>query len=384
MKIAFFATRPSQSTWAGSEELWSRTARLALARGHEVAVVSFRAPEVPPKFRELQERGAMLLQLARPEEWQRSRLRRWLHKLEFERFRIWGALASWRPDVVCASQGGTYDMVYNGIFTKFLNEHGVPYIVICQWNDEGLGLPGGSLRPIAVSYLSRARSVAFVSERNLRVTERQIAGDLPNACVVRNPVNLSNFNPVRYPNSDVVKMANVARHDAYCKGQDVLLQTLSGEHWKKRRWLLRFYGAGSDRAYLEQLTRYYNLADKVEFCGHVSDVQSIWADNHLLVMPSRSEGTPLSLVEAMICARPSVVTDVGGNIEWVDEPSAGFVADAPSVRSLNNALERAWDARDGWELIGQRAHQIAISKIDLHPDESILSLLVDNRARRNS
>jgi glycosyltransferase involved in cell wall biosynthesis len=267
-------------------------------------------------------------------------------------------------------------MVYNGIFTKFLNEHGVPYIVICQWNDEILGLPHDSLRQIAVDYLSRARNVAFVSGRNLRVTERQIAADLPNACVVRNPVNLTSLNPVPYPNSDVVKMANVARLDAQCKAQDVLLQTLSGDHWKQRAWMLRFYGSGDDRSYLERLAKHYNVAGKVEFCGHVSDVRSIWADNHLLVMPSRSEGTPLALVEAMICARPSVVTDVGGNTEWIDEPSTGFIAEASSARSLNKALERAWQARNDWELIGQRAHQVAMSKANPHPEEAILSLLL--------
>jgi glycosyltransferase involved in cell wall biosynthesis len=212
------------------------------------------------------------------------------------------------------------------------------------------------------------------------VAERQVAASLPNARVVRNPVNLVDFQPVPYPDSDVVKMANVARLDAQCKGQDVLLQALSGEPWKGRRWLLRFYGDGPDRPYLERLTNYYGLSGMVEFCGHISDVRSIWADNHLLVMPSRSEGTPLSLVEAMICGRPSVVTDVGGNLEWVDEPATGFIADAPSASSLNHALERAWGARGCWELAGHRAHQLALSKVDPHPEEAILALLIEGTA----
>jgi L-malate glycosyltransferase len=239
-------------------------------------------------------------------------------------------------------------------------------------------------RQTAITCLSRARHVAFVAERNLRVGERQIAADLPGACVVRNPVNLANFNPVPFPNSNIVKMANVARLNVEFKGQDVLLQALGGENWKQRRWLLRFYGAGSDRSYLERLAEHYNIAEKVEFRGHVGDIRSIWADNHLLVLSSRSEGTPLSLVEAMICGRPSVVTDVGGNIEWVDESSTGFVAEAPSARSLNNALERAWGARECWESIGRRAREVALSKIDPHPEETMLSLLVEDRAQLSS
>ena len=305
-------------------------------------------------------------------------------KRRWDRFRVWSSLASWKPDLVCVSQGGAFDMVPHGDFSGFLNEHDIPYVVICQHNCEDLIFIDEATRHAAIGFFSRARYAAFVAQRNMHVAERQIAAPLPNGCVVRNPVNLANFNPVPYPNSDLVKMANVARFHAQCKGQDVLLEVLSEDHWKHRSWLLRFYGDGVDRPYLERLAGYYNIAEKVEFCGHVGDVRAIWADNHLLVLPSRSEGTPLSLVEAMICGRPSVVTDVGGNIEWVDEPSTGFVADAPSARSLNKALERAWEARERWELIGQRAHHVAVSKFDPHPEEAVFSLLVGDQAQHGS
>jgi L-malate glycosyltransferase len=384
MKIAFFSTMAIESPWGGSEELWCRTARLILERGHQVAVVNFHRPEIPQKIRDLQERGALLLRLPHPQDAANARDLRARLKRKWDRFRVWKSLASWKPDAVCVSLAGTFDMVPHRTFAGFLNEHSVPYVVICQYNSEDLVFIYEATRHAAISFFSRARCVAFVSQRNLRAAERQIAARLPNGRVLRNPVNLANFNPVPYPNSDLVKMANVARFDAQCKGQDVLLESLSEEHWKQRRWLLRFYGVGVDRPYLERLTAHYNIAENVEFCGHVGDVRSIWADNHLLVMPSRSEGTPLSLVEAMICGRPSVVTDVGGNIEWVDEPSTGFVADAPSARSLNKALERAWEARERWELIGQRAHQVAVSQFDPHPEEAVFSLLIEDQARHGS
>jgi L-malate glycosyltransferase len=384
MKIAFLSTMAAESPWGGSEELWCRTARLTLERGHQVAIVNYRWPEVPRKISELQERGAWLLRLPHPQDAQHARDIRSRLKRKWGRFRVWSSLASWKPDVVCVSQAGTFDMVPHGAFSGFLNEHSVPYVVICQYNCEDLSFIDEATRRAAIGFFSRARYVAFVSQHNLRVAERQIAARLPNGRVLHNPVNLANLNPVPYPNSDLVKMANVARFEAQCKGQDVLLEALSREHWKQRRWLLRFYGNGVDRPYLERLTAYYNIAEKVEFCGHVGDVRSIWADNHLLVMPSRSEGTPLSLVEAMICGRPSVVTDVGGNIEWVDEPSIGFIADAPSARSLNKALERAWEARERWESIGQRAREVALSKIDPHPEETVFSSLVGDQARHGT
>ena len=154
------------------------------------------------------------------------------------------------------------------------------------------------------------------------------------------PITGPSLIPIRTPRS--WRMSRVST--SHFKGQDLLLQALSGEPWKGCCWLLRFYGAGPDRPYLGRLADYYQISERVEFCGHVRDVRSIWADNHLLVMSSRSEGTPLALVEAMICARPAVVTDVGGHMEWVEEPATGFVAEAASARSLDVALERGWGA----------------------------------------
>jgi len=70
-----------------------------------------------------------------------------------------------------------------------------------------------------------------------------------------------------------------------------------------------------------------------------------------------------------------VVTDVGGNTEWVSEPTNGFVAAAPTLRSLRGTLERAWDARLDWPEIGRRARDRAISKRDPDPAGTLFKLL---------
>jgi glycosyltransferase involved in cell wall biosynthesis len=380
MRIAFFAALMTDTPWGGSEELWHRTARLALEHGHQVAVVSFGWPEVPPKLRELRERGARLLALGHFRSWYNARSLRWRLRWKLEWVTVWGALASWGPDVVCVSQGGTYDLVEHRAFVRFLDRHRTPYIVISQYNSEDVPLAGEPQRRSAIEYLSKAHRVAFVAEGNLRAARRQLGAGLPNARVVRNPLNLSDFRPVPYPRSDLPSMAVVARLQVWAKGQDVLLEALGGDAWKGRPWRLRFYGDGGDRAYLERLARYYGIGEKVDFRGHVGDVRSIWAENHLMVMPSRSEGTPLALVEAMTCARAAVATDVGGNAEWVAEPDTGFLAEAASARSLGAALGRAWDARDAWEEIGRRAHEAAAARIDPHPDETILAMIAEAAA----
>jgi glycosyltransferase involved in cell wall biosynthesis len=73
----------------------------------------------------------------------------------------------------------------------------------------------------------------------------------------------------------------------------------------------------------------------------------------MLVLPSRYEGRPLSLIEAMWCGRPAVVTDVGGNAELCMDGETGFVAQAPNVPAFSNALEKAWERRTEWQKLGE-------------------------------
>ena len=192
-----------------------------------------------------------------------------------------------------------------------------------------------------------------------------MAKSLPNAVVVQNPVNLSDISPIAWPEHSTVHFANVARLDTQLKGQDVLFEAFSLPIWQERDWECRLYGSGRDRDYLEELARHYGIANRIKFMGHVDDVRSIWSENHILILSSRAEGTPLALVEAMLCARPAIVTDVGGDTEWIEEPLTGFIAKAPTVRSLSDALHRAWLAQDNWKRMGIKAHEFATAKLDL-------------------
>ena len=109
------------------------------------------------------------------------------------------------------------------------------------------------------------------------------------------------------------------------------------------------------RGTIEQMVRRLGLGDRVKIVGFVSPVEKIWADNHVLVMPSRYEGLPLALVEAMLCGRPAVATDVAGHSEVLQDGVTGFLADAPTPRSMNKALERLWSRRAELESMGKAA-----------------------------
>src|SRR5712671_811230 len=90
------------------------------------------------------------------------------------------------------------------------------------------------------------------------------------------------------------------------------------------------------------------------FTAHLG-VEDIWASNHVLIMPSRFEGLPLAIVEAMLCGRPVIATDVAGHSEVIEDGVTGFLADAPTVPSMAEALERFWSRRADAQMIGETA-----------------------------
>ena len=63
----------------------------------------------------------------------------------------------------------------------------------------------------------------------------------------------------------------------------------------------------------------------------------------------------------------AVVTNVGGASEILENNISGFVADDVSVTSINDALERAWDKRQEWESMGEKAYHIYLNRIPNDP-----------------
>ncbi len=371
MRIAIVST--ILGAWGGSEELWAAAARAAIREGHRVVASVWDEEAGTAQVAGLARLG---VRVSTRRRFGLGRLARAAHRLA-DPFR---EVYRFRPDVVCISQGSTYDCVRLPAYSRFvewLHDGGVPYVVISHGNLLGHDyLPEERLRPAAARLLDSACRVAFVAEKLRRVAEIQMARSLSNAIVIRNPVGMRDRSIVPWPDSDRVHLACVGRLDAFVKGYDLLFEALQGEAWTQAPWRLRLYGEGPDRAYLQSLASYLKLSDRIEFPGHGDDIRAVWADHHLLVLGSRTEGVPLGLVEAMVCARPSVVTDVGGVSEWIEEPKTGFIAPSATVASIRGALARAFAARSQWRAMGLAAHAVAAPRIG-DPGADLLGLLRD-------
>lgn len=355
--------------WGGSEELWAAMASEALAAGDQVAHSTFNFHTVGHKEAILIGKG--LKHIPRrgyisPEKpvWVRI-LRKGLNLLLNKVSNPFNSLFNIKPDLVIYI-GTAYSIAEEKELLNLLKKSGIPYILNIQLNFE-FNYPGTRAATVIREAYRGARELFFVSHRNMETAKRHLAMDIPNASVIRNPVNLQDISSVAWPADKEVQFAMVGNLLTIHKGQDIALETLSRPHWAERNWHLNIYGQGPDLEYLKQLAACYRLTDRISFHGKVTDIRAVWEKNHLLLMPSLMEGMPLAIVEAMLCARPVVATDVGGHTEWIEDGKEGFIAAAPTISSFTSALEAAWQQMDRWQEMGQAARKKALQLYDPDP-----------------
>ncbi|MHA3774170.1 glycosyltransferase [Verrucomicrobiota bacterium sgz303538] len=353
-KVAFVSTNVC-APWGGSEVLWSEAARRLATTGH-IAVASVHGwPKSASALAELRKAGVPV-----HERWKAvSKLRpRVLQKIAgtLARRASPHVLGTWldrgRADLVCVSVGSPADDIS---LMDACTARSIPYVTVFQANAECVW-PDDARAQRLIEIVAGARRNFFVSRENHSLLETQLGIAVPNSEVIRNPYNVRRDVEIAWPHeSTPLKLACVARLDPSAKGQDLLLHVLASEPWRSRSVSVSFYGNGRSQQGLCRLAQRLQVEDRAQFFGHVEDIESVWATHHALVLPSRYEGLPLAVVEAMLCGRPSIVTDVAGNAEVVEDGVTGFIAEAASAQHLHRAMERAWENRSRWREIGMAA-----------------------------
>ena len=99
-------------------------------------------------------------------------------------------------------------------------------------------------------------------------------------------------------------------------------------------------GDGPDRPAVEEEVRRLGLERAVELVGERDDVPELLATADLFVLSSRSEGLPLSILEAMAAGLPVVASRVGGIPEVVVDGETGLLVPPGDPQRLADAVER--------------------------------------------
>jgi glycosyltransferase involved in cell wall biosynthesis len=130
------------------------------------------------------------------------------------------------------------------------------------------------------------------------------------------------------------------------KGITFLLQAMPGILSKHPDTTLLIAGDGDLRVELEREAQELGIASRVRFCGPRKDIPELLKLLDLYVLPSKWEGLPMVILEAMAAGCPVVATDVGGNSTAVIDGVTGALVPPQDPQALAEAIVQLLDSPD--------------------------------------
>ncbi len=148
------------------------------------------------------------------------------------------------------------------------------------------------------------------------------------------------------------------------KQQSLFLEMAAGLLERSDRYLFLIVGDGELRDSLERRADELKIRGHVRFLGWRADLAALYAATDVFVLTSRSEGTPVALIEAMAAAVPGVSTDVGGVRDVIPDESLGILVPFGNAEKLVRAVEELSNSATRRDQIGRRARAFVAERFD--------------------
>ncbi len=262
----------------------------------------------------------------------------------------------WRPQVLVAFFGAPSGMLAWAV-QRWVR---LPYVVLLRGGD----VPGFRpydfrmyhqlIGPILRRVWRQAAAVVANSE-GLRALAQRFDPTV-SIRVIPNGVDPQRFAPPKKRTWDPPRLLFVGRV-VYQKGLDVLLEALAGLS-TPQHWHLTLVGDGPYRPTLEALAAGRGLRERVTFAGWQPPerIPTFYREANLFVFPSRDEGMPNAVLEAMASGLPIVATRIAGNEELVT-PEVGVLVPKDDPAALREALLRLLPDSASRQRLGAAARQ---------------------------
>ncbi len=253
-------------------------------------------------------------------------------------------------------------------------------LVSMSWGYDLLYDAGRSAWQRWATRFSLSHSDALVGDCN-PVRQKAIAFGMPDEKIVTFPwgVNLQHFNPggpERTPGKDPHFFTLIStRGWEPIYGVDVIARAFvkaarevasRKDHDPQPQLRLLMLAGGSQAAWLRQVFLSGGVQDQVLFPGLVSQAElpHYFRSADLYLSASHSDGTSISLLEAMACGRPALVSDIPGNREWVTPQKEGWWFPDGDTDALAQGILGAVEQRARLAEMGCAARRLAEEKAD--------------------
>jgi glycosyltransferase involved in cell wall biosynthesis/GT2 family glycosyltransferase len=214
------------------------------------------------------------------------------------------------------------------------------------------------------------------------VRDRLLAQGTPaeKIVLVRNGVDLERYPPSPLNTHSTKTILMAARLDPVKR--PLLAADIANELAKlrpQRDFRFVVAGDGPERQRFEQRVRKLGLDAIFDFRGHVADLAPLYRDADLVILPSRSEGVPLVILEALASARPVVASNAGSIPEVLDS-SCGILIEKPEAAEFARAIHSLLDDSALRETMGAAGRRKIEERHDLRQTRESWNRLFDQRA----
>lgn len=158
--------------------------------------------------------------------------------------------------------------------------------------------------------------------------------------VVNNGVDTKKFSPSEnhvYDNrTRIISVGTLY----WIKNQELSIKMVCNLHKKGFNVSLELIGDGEDREKLEHLIKDKKAEEYIFLRGRKNHVEEYLKQSDIYISSSKTEGLPLSILEAMACGLPVLATNVGGTKDIVKNGQNGFLVDLNDENTFLNSLKK--------------------------------------------
>ena len=308
----------------------------------------------------------------------------WHGVLRAARRSLSGALED-RPDLVVA----TFAYPHGLAARELAAELGVPYVIKARGTDLHSLPSRGLRRRHTARALEGAAAIVPVSS-SLKEIAIELGADPSRIHVLPNGIDSGRFPMIPRAaarreldlpaTGKILAYVGALRH---VKGPDLLVDAIEILKHSRPDFLAVVAGTGPRHRAIKRRINRRGLQDRIRLAGRLSPekVASLMNAADALVLPSRNEGCPNAVLEALSCGTPVIAARVGAVPDLLDDTCGLQVEPDHSLklaRAIQAGLEKDWDRtairgrveKRSWQKNAEQLHQILLNVTEKLPEEA--------------
>jgi glycosyltransferase involved in cell wall biosynthesis len=156
----------------------------------------------------------------------------------------------------------------------------------------------------------------------------------------------------------VGRLTGIKNHDLFIEIANLLLQKNDQIHFL-------IIGDGELREEMEQRVYALGMTQNVHFTGWITETAKMYADLDIMLLTSKNEGTPVSVIEAMYYTIPVVSSNVGGLSDLIDSGKTGFLINSLVAEDYIEVILKLLESEQEQKNIGRAGHIFIVDHFNI-------------------